>query len=148
MNKILSGMSNLSSYLSFIFLRKSSFSRSLLIGGGFGNGVLFSANRSSSFLRAWSLGAPGNKQKYSCFHFFPSPMGASLTWRVAFNVAHLDQPVGGLLDVVVAVGEDVQEQVLLHRRKDTLQVPENLKNIVIFIGIFFISHLKLSKLFK
>ena len=53
-----SGMSYLSSYLSFIFLRSSSFSFSVLIGGGLGKGVRFSANLSSSFLRACNRGAP------------------------------------------------------------------------------------------
>ena len=60
MKSIRSGMSYLVSYLSFIFFLKSSFSLSVLIGGGFGKGVLFSASLSSSFRRACSLGAPVN----------------------------------------------------------------------------------------
>ena len=53
-----SGMSYFTSYLSFIFRLRSSFSLSVLIGGGLGRGVLFSASLSSSFLRACNLGAP------------------------------------------------------------------------------------------
>ena len=48
-----------------------------------------------------------------------------LTWCVALDVSHLDEPVGGLLHVVVAVGEDVQQEVLLYRREYALEVPVN-----------------------
>ena len=58
MKSMRSGMSYLTSYLSFILRLRSSFSLSVLIGGGLGKGVLFSANLSSSFLRACNLGAP------------------------------------------------------------------------------------------
>ena len=46
-----------------------------------------------------------------------------LTWRVPLDVSHLDEPVRRLLDIVVAVGEDVQQEVLLHPREDALQIP-------------------------
>ena len=47
----------------------------------------------------------------------------SLTWSISLHISHLDEAVGGLLDVVVAVAEDVQEKVLLDGWKDALQVP-------------------------
>ena len=73
MKSIRSGMSYLVSYLSFIFFLKSSFSLSVLIGGGFGKGVLFSASLSSSFRRACSLGAPVNIFNINIFYQFTRP---------------------------------------------------------------------------
>jgi hypothetical protein len=46
-----------------------------------------------------------------------------VTWRVSLDVAHLDEAIGRLLDIVVGVGENVQEKVLFHSRKHTLQIP-------------------------
>ena len=45
-------------YLLHIFRRNSCFSLSDFNCGGFGRGVLFSANFSSSFFLAWRRGAP------------------------------------------------------------------------------------------
>ncbi len=46
-----------------------------------------------------------------------------LTGSVSLDVSHLDQPVCRLLNVVIAVGQDVQQKILLNRREDTFQVP-------------------------
>ena len=46
-----------------------------------------------------------------------------LTRSVSLDVTHLDESVRGLLDIVVAVREHVQEQVLLDGREDALQIP-------------------------
>ena len=32
--------------------------------------------------------------------------------------------VGGFLDIVVAVGQNIEEEILFHSREDTLQIPE------------------------
>ena len=48
---------------------------------------------------------------------------SSRTRRVPLHVSHLDEAVGGLLNVVVAVAEDVEEKVLFDRWEDALQIP-------------------------
>ena len=87
MKSIRSGMSYLDSYLSFIFFLKSSFSLSVLIGGGLGKGVLFSASLSSSFRRACSLGAPVNifdiKVFWTLSYFYQFTRPCYSVWAIA-----------------------------------------------------------------
>ena len=129
MKSILSGISYLASYLSFIFLRRSSFSLSVLIGGGFGNGVRFSANLSSSFLRACSLGAP---KGFSIQFQNLSSTLSKLTGCVSFDVSHFDQAIGCFLNIIIAIGEYIQKQVFLNGGKNTLEVSKIQKLISVY----------------
>jgi len=54
-----------------------------------------------------------------------------LTWRVSLDITHLYESVCGLLDIVVAVRQHVQEQVLLDGRENALQIPRKKKKRIL-----------------
>ena len=96
------------------------------MAGGFGSGVRFSASRSSSLRLACNLGAPEEFKKVSRIKSQDRrghSVSSSRTWCISLHVSHLDEAVGCLLNVVVAVTEDVQEKILLDSWEDALQIP-------------------------
>ena len=49
---------------------------------------------------------------------------SNITWSISFDVSHLDQSFGGLLNIVVTVRQNIQKQVLFYGGEHAFEIPK------------------------
>merc|ERR1740137_9283 len=103
MNRILSGISNFFSYLSFIFFPQFFF-----------------------FLLCFDWRRFWQRSSLLCksFLFFFLSLESWSSWGFSFNIAHLYKLVCSFLHIVLTISKNIQKKILLNSWEHTLQIPE------------------------